>query len=157
MSAPILLLFGTQTGTTEQLAHSLARVLEAGGQPVTLLDLADAYPELLSDCERLILCTSTWIEGSLPNNAVDFYEGLQALQPDLRHLRYGLLAVGDRAYAPQVNAAAWKFKGLLEKLGATSVVPPLAFEGGPVSVDPDEASIWVRRCAEAFLKEGSLE
>lgn len=129
MNTPIRILFGTQTGNSETVAHLLADALEAAGHEVDLLDLADAYPELLEDTDRLIVAVCTWAEGTFPDNAVAFWDALQEVSPDCSRLRYGLVALGDRLYDPYYQTAAYRLADRLDALGATRATGHFEIDG----------------------------
>lgn len=146
----VLLLFGTQTGNAETVAYAMAQTLEAAGFTAHLLDMADAYPELLADYHQLMVCISTWGEGELPDNAYDLYEGLAAVQPDLAHLAFGIVALGDHYYDPHFCEAGRLMATQLIEAGATAVYPMLEIDTGPTDQDLAAAEDWTRACATAF-------
>jgi sulfite reductase (NADPH) flavoprotein alpha-component len=102
-AAPELLIaFASQTGTAIQLAWAGARALKAVGQRVRVLPLNKLCPEDLQRAQRALFVVSTYGEGAAPDNAANF-ERRSMIGPhsrlDLRHLHYGVLALGDRTYA----------------------------------------------------------
>lgn len=120
---PLTILFGSQTGTAEQLAKRLGakskekgfapRILEANA--ITLSDLAK--------CERLLLVTSTWGDGDPPDNAATLWTALQGAEaPLMPGLSYAVLALGDRNYS-EFCGAGKKFDERLAALGAKRVCP----------------------------------
>jgi flavodoxin len=146
----ILLLFGTQTGNAETVAEHLADTLESSGFTVHLVDMMDAYPELLAAYRQIIICTSTWGDGELPDNAVDLYEGLARYQTDLSQVVYGIVALGDHAYDPHFCAGGLLFSMRLTELGARQVLDRFEINVGPEDEDLKGAHDWALDCAAAF-------
>ncbi len=146
----VLILVGTQTGNSEVVADALADALGDLGFAVHLLDMAEAYPEMLADYHQLIAVTCTWSEGTFPDNAVDFVESLAAVAPDLSGLRFGVCGLGDRDYDPYYQTAAEALVDLLRRSGATEAQPLHDIDGGPTEADVEGAVAWAVRCAAAF-------
>jgi MioC protein len=138
----ILLLIGTQTGNAEMVAEDMAEVLSDEGFRVHLVDMADSYAELLGEYQQVILCTSTWGDGELPDNAIDLYESIETLEPALGHILYGIMALGDHVYDPHFCAAARIFERLFDRLGATRVIDTHQIDAGPDQRDLQDAKIW---------------
>ncbi|MEM1271036.1 MAG: flavodoxin family protein [Bacteroidota bacterium] len=139
---PVLILVGTQTGNAEILADVVAEALETAGTPAYVLDMSEAYPELLNDYHHLVISTSTWGDGELPDNAIDFFEAIQEQQPDLSHLRFGIVALGDHLYDPYFCVAGQLFDELLSGLGATRIAETVEIDEGPTQDDEDLVRSW---------------
>ncbi len=110
----------------------------------------DAYPEMLDGRDTLIVATSTWGEGELPDNAVGFVEDLEWLAPALDKLGYALLALGDRHYEPHYCEAARIFERLLDRLGAQRIQETLEIDEGPEQHDLDAAECWIGELAKSI-------
>lgn len=94
-----LVAWASQTGFAEKLAWQTAETLQAVGLPVRLLPLSQVNETVLQETENALFAVSTTGEGDAPDAALGFARRLRESAQDLSGLRYGLLALGDRAYA----------------------------------------------------------
>ena len=150
----ILVLVGTQTGNSEIVADAVAETLGGLGFAAHVLDMAEAIPDDLAGYRQLVAVTCTWSGGTLPDNAVDYVETLEALAPDLVGLAFGVIGLGDRDYDPFYQTAALRLDALLEALGARRASVPCEIDGGPTDAHLDDARAWATRLAAAFGVEG---
>ena len=95
----LLVAYASQTGRAEELARETARLLHTAGESVHLCALDAVDDALLARTQRALFIVSTYGEGDPPDNAALFLSRAMARTPELSHLQYGLLALGDRQYA----------------------------------------------------------
>jgi sulfite reductase alpha subunit-like flavoprotein len=146
----ILILFGTQTGNSELLAGEVARSLRDEGRQVRVVDMADAYPEILEETDHLIVVMCTWADGTFPDNAVAFWESFEEVEPDCSRLSYGIVGLGDRLYDPYYQVAVYRLADRLDALGARRAIDHYEIDG---QVRPSHRAAirrWASRCARAF-------
>jgi MioC protein len=118
----INILVGTMTGTAQLCAQEMELALDDGDvQVVTqLMDKLD--PGVFDDREAVyLICTSTYGQGDVPDNAKALYEALCTRRPDLKGLRYGVFGLGDRTYAETFNFGGKRFDDILQALGAERI------------------------------------
>ncbi|RYD15214.1 MAG: sulfite reductase flavoprotein subunit alpha [Lysobacteraceae bacterium] len=97
-SPRMLVAHASQTGQAVQLAQRTADALRDAGVVVDLMRLAALDPARLRAAGRVLIVASTTGEGDAPDDAVAFVRNALGEPADLRGLRYGLLALGDRSY-----------------------------------------------------------
>ena len=120
---PLVVLFGSQTGTAEKLAKQLVKESKTRGCNGRALE-ANAHTGIdWSKETNLLIVTSTYGDGDLPDNAQAFWDWLQTDDAKaLGHLNFSVLALGDTNYE-QFCAAGKKIDARLEALGAKRIHP----------------------------------
>lgn len=117
----LTLLYGTQTGSAEALSRRIAKLAPGKGFQPKVVDMADFAGLEWSREERVLVVTSTYGDGDMPDNAQAFWDFLNSGQaPKLEHLSFSVLALGDRNYSLFCEAGK-KFDARLEALGAKRV------------------------------------
>ncbi|HZM04831.1 MAG TPA: flavodoxin domain-containing protein, partial [Candidatus Saccharimonadales bacterium] len=120
---PLLILFGSQTGTAEGLAGRIAKEARQRGFAPQVLPLNDCQPNALALAAKAIIISSTWGEGDPPDNAANFWSWLNSeAAPRLEQLHFGVLGLGDKNY-PDFCGASKKFDDRFEALGARRLLP----------------------------------
>ncbi|MGH8734057.1 MAG: flavodoxin domain-containing protein [Burkholderiales bacterium] len=117
----ITILVGTMTGTAQLCAQEMELALDDGETEVEtrLMDGLDSG--VFSAESVFLICTSTYGQGDVPDNARALYEHLQTARPDLSRVRYGVFGLGDRTYAETFNFGGKRFDEILAALGARRV------------------------------------
>ena len=120
---PLLILFGSQTGTAEKIAKQIAKESKSRGCNARVVDAAEHSKIDWSKETNLLVVTSTYGDGDMPDNAQAFWDWLQTdAAKALAHLNFSVLALGDTNYE-QFCAAGKKIDARLEQLGAKRIHP----------------------------------
>jgi len=117
----VTILVGTMTGTAQLCAQEMELALDDGDTEVQTLLMDDLDGSVFSREGVFLVCTSTYGQGDVPDNAKALYEDLQKRRPDLSRVRYGVFGLGDRTYAETFNFGGKRFDDLLTELGAKRV------------------------------------
>ena len=148
MSLKINILVGTMTGTAQLVAQELELAWDDGETQVQTL-LMDALDSSVFAREGVFLvCTSTYGQGDVPDNAKALYDDLKAKHPDLSRVNYGVFGLGDRTYAETFNFGGQRFDELLAELGARRIGERVKHDASSGVLPEETASEW----GEAWLK-----
>ena len=121
MQLKITILVGTMTGTAQLCAQEMELALDDGETKVETLLMDGLDSSVFSRNSVFLVCTSTYGQGDVPDNAKALYEHLQQARPDLSRVRYGVFGLGDRTYSETFNFGGKRFDDLLTELGARRV------------------------------------
>jgi len=116
------ILFGSQSGNSEELAAKFAKRAPDYGLEATVHDMDGFDLSSLSSMKRVLIICSTWGEGDMPDNAEDLWvEASSDSTPRLEKTFFSVLALGDTSYELFCESGKdWDER--LEQLGATRLV-----------------------------------
>ena len=137
-AATTLVAYASQTGSAERIARLTADALpDAAALPIASLD-----PDRLARARRLFVVASTYGEGEPPDNARGFARTMERDAPDLSHLDYAVMALGDREYA-EFCAFGHRVDRWLHDHGATRLFDAVEADGS----DADAQRQWQHQLA----------
>jgi sulfite reductase alpha subunit-like flavoprotein len=157
MALELNILVGTMTGTAQLVAQEVELTLDGDDTRVrtTAMDGLDAG--VFSGGGLFLVCSSTYGQGDVPDNAKKLYESLKSARPDLSGVRYGVIALGDRTYAETFCNGGRRFDAILAELGARRIGEIMLHDASAGTM-PEEIAVawaldWISRCrTEAKLE-----
>jgi sulfite reductase alpha subunit-like flavoprotein len=117
-----LILYGSETGNSQDVAEEVGRLAERLRFDTTVLDLDSVQLRDVLKYTLVVFALSTAGQGEMPQNARSFWKMLLsgALKPGvMRRLRFTSFGLGDSSY-PRYNVAHRMLCGRLTQLGATT-------------------------------------
>ncbi|WP_339897285.1 flavodoxin [uncultured Gilvimarinus sp.] len=119
-SANVGLIFGTDTGNTEEVGDKISTALASQGVVVEMLNVTDTSPEQIEEFDFIIMGIPTWDFGGIQDDWEDFEE--QILATKLAGKTVALYGLGDQlGYGYYfVDAMGWLNERVL-KAGATVI------------------------------------
>ena len=142
MALKLVILVGTMTGTAQLVAQELQLSWEDDDTEVEVLQMDGLEAGVFSREAVFLVCTSTYGQGDVPDNAKNFYHALCRDRPDLSHVRYGVFGLGDRTYAETFNFGGKRFDELLAGLGAKRIGERVQHNAASGEMPEDTALEW---------------
>jgi len=118
-ATPLLVLYGSNLGTAEEVARRIAESSEVGGFAVTVAPL-DEYTDRLPTQGAVVIASASY-NGTPPDNAARFCEWLRTADPgttSLAGVRYAVFGCGNRDWASTFQAIPRLIDERLVALGA---------------------------------------
>lgn len=142
------ILVGTMTSTADYVAQAIQMdcVDLVSDIEVLLMDDLDIEVFNVANAEDALylICTSTYGQGDVPDNARGLYESLAATPQFLGHVRYGVIALGDRTYIQTFCFGGQKFDARLTDLGAQRIGDMWCHDASTGTLPEDEGLVWCR-------------
>ena len=152
----INILVGTMTGTAQLCAQEMELALDDGETQVATLLMDGLDVSVFRREGVFLICTSTYGQGDVPDNARALYESLKSGRPDLSGVRYGVFGLGDRTYAETFNFGPKRFDDILAELGAERIGERFMHDASagtlPEELALDWAEDWVRKVRERLAE-----
>ncbi len=133
MAANCLIVYASMTGNTEEMAQYISEGIRETGVRVELKDILTAEPADLLNYNGVLLGAYTWGDGDLPDEFLDFYEEMDAV--DLAGMTAGAFGSCDSSYEHRGQAVDL----LIEKL--SEVGAETDSDGLKIDLAPTEAEI----------------
>ena len=117
----ILILYGSQSGNSEELAEQAGKACSAQGLNPSVKAMDEIQITDLSSQKRVLVCCSTWGDGEQPDNAEDLWEAANSgAISSLKGLNFSVLALGDTSYDLFCESGK-EWDAWFEKMGANRV------------------------------------
>jgi MioC protein len=141
----LIILVATMTSTADYVAQAIQ------------MDCADLVEEIevklmdgldigVFDQDALyLICSSTYGSGDVPDNARALYESLDSNPKYLGHVRYGVIALGDRTYLNTFAFGGKKFDARLQGLGAQRIGEVWCHDASAGTMPEELGTAWCRQ------------
>lgn len=116
----IRILYGTESGNAELVADDVAAALAEQGVESVIVGMEDYDVDELPSEDFVVVITSTYGEGELPETTAPFHAHLMEQRPQLDGLRFAGFGLGDSTYETFCNGIEI-LSSALRDLGATQV------------------------------------
>ena len=143
------ILVGTMTSTSDYVAQSIQMdcadlVSDIEIELMDNLDISVFEADKAKNAIYLI-CTSTYGAGDVPDNARQLYESMASQPQFLGHVRYGVIALGDRTYMQTFCFGGKKFDERLQDLGAQRIGDIWCHDASSGTMPETEGTEWCRQ------------
>ena len=153
MDQSLTILVGTMTGTAQLVAEEVADALTARGVTADVVPMDGLDAGIFARGSAFLICSSTYGQGDVPDNAQALFADLERGRPDLSKVAYGVIALGDRTYAQTFCFGGKRFDGLLQSLGAQRIGEPMLHDASAGTLPEEVAVQWIGPWIERFGAE----
>jgi len=149
----VTILVGTMTGTADLVAEEVSDCLAAAGADTEIVQMDGRGSDVFAPGGVFLICTSTYGQGDVPDNAQGLFAALERDKPDLSAVSFGVIALGDRTYTATFCYGGKRFDALLQSLGARRIGEILLHDASagtiPEEVAVEWAADWIESVPEA--------
>lgn len=139
------ILVGTMTSNAEYVAQAIEMDCADLVDEIEVLAMDGLDGSVFDEDALYLICTSTYGSGDVPDNARALYESLDREPRDLTHVRYGVLALGDRTYMQTFCFGGKLFDERLQGLGAQRVGDVWCHDASSGTLVETEGTEWARQ------------
>jgi len=152
----LTILVGTMTGTAQLVAQELELTLDDGDTRVLTRPMDGLDAGVFAGGGLFLICSSTYGQGDVPDNAKHLYESLKDARPDLSRVSYGVIALGDRTYAETFCNGGKRFDAILSELGACRIGEIMLHDASAGTMPEELAVAWATDWVAQCRKEAKL-
>ncbi len=143
------ILVGTMTSTADYVAQAIQMdctdlVADIEVQLMDGLDIS-VFDTAAEEHAVYLICSSTYGQGDVPDNARALYDSLESQPKFLGHVRYGVIALGDRTYQQTFAFGGKKFDERLQGLGAQRIGDIWIHDASSGTLPETEGTEWCRQ------------
>lgn len=153
MSRTLTILVGTMTGTAELVADEVAETVAARGVAAEVKPMDGLDSGIFAPGGAFLICSSTYGQGDVPDNAQKLFTDLEQTRPDLSRVTYGVIALGDRTYAQTFCFGGKRFDAALSALGARRIGEVMLHDASAGTIPEEVAVEWVGPWLDLLLEE----
>ena len=150
------ILVGTMTSTADYVAQAIQMDCAdlVSDIEIQLMDNLDMSIFKATEAENALylICTSTYGSGDVPDNARALYESMDSNPQYLGHVRYGVIALGDRTYMQTFCFGGKKFDERLQDLGAKRIGDVWCHDASSGTMPETEGTEWCRQWLDEALQ-----
>ena len=94
--------------------------------------------------DPVLITSSTYGQGDVPDNGQKFYNNLKEAKPNLSHIKFTVFGLGDMTYRDTFAYGGKKFFQLLIELKAEKIGNPYYHDASDGSLPEEEAVNWFK-------------
>lgn len=140
----IVIFVGTESGNAQMVGEALNDELSRLDHDVEIIEEFDDGLAVLEGHETVIISCSTHGLGELPDNIIPLFEAMEQEKPDLSHMKYGVIALGDQTYSDTFCKAGKDMDDIFAACGAKRVGDRLEVDACTQPLPDEEAIDWVK-------------
>jgi len=140
----IVIFVGTESGNAQMVGEALNDELGRLDHNVEIIEDFDDGLDVLEGHELVIISCSTHGLGELPDNIIPLHDAMKEDKPDLSHMRYGVIALGDQTYSDTFCQAGKDMDEVFAGCGAKRIGDRLEVDACTQPLPDEEAIDWAK-------------
>ena len=153
MALDITILVGTMTNTAQLVAQEVELTCDDNDTKLAVTYMDDLDAGAVKPGGLYLICSSTYGQGDVPDNARALYDSLCTTRPDLSGVHYGVIALGDRTYLQTFCYGGKKFDAILTALGAQRIGEVCLHDASEGTLPGEVCVEWARGWVEQARHE----
>ncbi len=153
------ILVGTMTSTADYVAQAIQMDCADLVSEIEVLLMdgleIDIFSQQAAEDALYLICSSTYGQGDVPDNARMLYDSLDTQPQFLGHVRYGVIALGDRTYLQTFCFGGKKFDERLQGLGAQRIGEVWCHDASAGTLPETEGAAWCREWLTLALAQAT--
>lgn len=145
MTLDVNILVGTMTGNAQLVAQELELAFADDEIAIHTTPMDGLDSTVFAKPGVFLICTSTYGQGDVPDNAKALYADLLARRQNLARVRYGVFALGDSTHAGTFCHGGKRFDEALAALGAQRIGAVHEHNASGGTLPEDSAAAWFPR------------
>ena len=134
MNRKLDIFVATMTGTALIVADEIVEVCEEKNIAASIKEFDNInYSCLVNQQNPILVISSTYGQGDVPDGSKSFYEKLKNNKPNLDHIEFAVFGLGGK-----------KFEELLSSLNAVKIVDSCFHDASAGTLPEEEAVIWFK-------------
>ncbi len=154
LSIKVLIVFGSSKGRTGRIAEILSDALSGKGLTPVLKNVFEAKSDELLEYPYIVLGSSTYGQGDLQQDFLDFERGMDDL--DLTGIKAAVFGSGNSRYAYYAEAVDI-LEAKVKIQGARLILPSFRQDMMIESPDGEEVLQWAEELADAIALETAAD
>ena len=142
----------TMTGTALMVADEIEDFCKGQKLNTKISEMDVLKPSsLLEISNPLLIVSSTYGQGDVPDGSKNFYNDLKSSNMNLNHIKYAIFGLGDMTYKDTFAYGGKKFDHLFLELKANRIGEPYYHDASDGSLPEEEAVNWFEDKVFKFL------
>lgn len=138
----VTVLVGTMTGMAQLVAQEIELAFAGPEIDIDVIFMDGLDRRVFGRPGVFLICTSTYGQGDVPDNAKSFYADLVACRDDMSHVRYGVFALGDSTHVGTFCFGGRRFDEVLAARGAQRIGEVLEHNASGGTLPEEVALEW---------------
>ena len=135
----------TMTGTALMVADDIADFCSNNNINTNITEMDNLAPDdLLGLVDPVLIISSTYGQGDIPDGSKNFYNALKTASPNLDHIKYAIFGLGDMTYKDTFAFGGKKFDKLFDELKASKIGEACYHDASDGTLPEEEAINWFR-------------